>query len=267
MAKTKKNVLSNAEILKRLHDFGYFGERAWTAVKKIKGAELDAAIKAYQRFHGLKPTGEVEDRTAHNFGRRRCGLPDFYITDGTICKWPQKKITYYPELNLPGLTESQAQEAFDAAFAQWAEVCNIEPLRVESAKTANIYSRSGMGRQHGLDSRGGVLAWSELPCGVTENTQLDQMYDQAEDWSYNMAVAVMCHELGHALGLPHLAHGNLMAPYYDPNVTKPQAGDVKEIVSRYGKRRKPLPHSAEMLLSVSGTITINGRPYILVPKA
>lgn len=264
--KEQASVLSSAEILKRLHAFGYFGNRTWASVRQIKGAELARAVKEYQKFHGLDPTGAVEPRTAHNLARRRCGLPDFNITDGTVCKWPHRKITYHTELNLPGLTESQVIQAFDTAFLQWASVCNLEPTRVESADKANIYSRSGVGKKNGLDSKGGTLAWSELPCGVAENIQLDQMYDEAEDWSYNMAIAVMCHELGHALGLPHLAHGNLMAPYYDPNVTKPQQGDVDEIVALYGKRKKPLPQACETLLSVSGTIMINSRPYVLVPQ-
>lgn len=164
------------------------------------------------------------------------------------------------------MTESQVEQAFDTAFLQWAAVCNIEPTRVEASDKANIYSQSGTGKKNGLDNRGGTLAWSELPCGVEANIQLDQMYDEAEDWSYNMAVAVMCHELGHALGLPHLAHGNLMAPYYDPNVTKPQSGDIDEIVALYGKRKKPLPQAREMLLSVTGAVIINGRPYVLVPQ-
>ncbi|NDC10566.1 MAG: hypothetical protein EBZ75_14750, partial [Oxalobacteraceae bacterium] len=133
-------------------------------------------------------------------------------------------------------------------------------------KQANIYARSGTGKKSGLDNKGGTLAWSELPCGVAENVQLDQMFDEAEDWSFNMAVAVICHELGHALGLPHLANGNLMAPYYDPNVTKPQDGDVAEIIKLYGKRTTAYPITKDAGLQIKGTIVINGRPYVLVPQ-
>jgi hypothetical protein len=175
-------------------------------------------------------------------------------------------ITYYHEIKMPGIDEAQVAEAFDVAFSQWAEVCNIEPQRVQTPSKANIYARSGSGKRHNLDNRGGTLAWSELPCGVAENIQLDQMYDEAEDWSFNMAVAVICHELGHALGLPHLNAGNLMAPYYDPNLTAPQKGDIAEIVKLYGKRKAKYPVTKDAAPLVHGTIIINNRPYVLVPK-
>lgn len=272
MAKKKalpQHVLPVNEILRRLYDFGYFGAKSWSAARKTSGGELQKAISAYQRFHGLKPTGEVEPITAHKINHPRCGLPDFNITapDGKPCKWPMEKISYYHRLTLPGLNDEQVAEAYDIAFSQWAEVCNIEPVRVDSHKMANIYARSGVGKKNGLDNRGGTLAWSELPCGVAENIQLDQMYDEAEEWTFNMAVAVICHELGHALGLPHLAAGNLMAPYYDPNVSAPRAGDIEEIVKLYGKRSTPYPITKDAAVSVHGTIVINGRPYQLVPKS
>ena len=262
-----QDVIPLSEVLKKLFALGYFGEKPWAKVKAIRGAELAKAVKAYQKFNGIKPTGVVEPKTAHKIWRPRCGLPDFNLTMGWHeCRWPMRKITYYHEIRMPGLSAEQISEAYAIAFSQWAEVCDIEPVSAASHKTANIYARSGMGRKDGLDNRGGTLAWSELPCGVNENIQLDQMYDEAEAWSFNMAVAVMCHELGHALGLPHLNDGNLMAPYYDPNVTAPQPGDIAEIVKVYGERKEKYAITQDAAPHVHGTIVINGRPYVLVPQ-
>ena len=271
MAKAKnqkdKNVISTAEILKKLHAYGYFGAQPWATAKKTNGKALEAAIREYQKFNGLEPTGVVGMRTAHVMSRHRCGLPDFNITGaGDVCKWPMKNITYYAQLTLPGITEQQVQAAYDTAFSQWAAVCDIEPVRVDSPANANIFARSGKGRAVNLDDRGGTLAWSELPCGVAKNVQLDQMFDEAEEWSFDMAVAVICHELGHALGLPHLNKGNLMAPYYDPNCRAPQTGDIDEIVKLYGKRKKAAQKKQVDELQVMGTIVINGQPYMLVPQ-
>jgi hypothetical protein len=268
MARTPSNhVLPDSEVLRKLYAFGYFGAKTWAQVRKIRGAELARAIREYQRFHGLAPDGRVDETTAHVLERRRCGLPDFNFTaSDEPCKWPHKQITYLPQITLPGITPDQAIQAYDIAFGQWARVCNIEPMRVADENKANILARSGKGKKHGLDSRGGTLAWSELPCGVHENMQLDQMYDEAEAWSFNMAVAVICHELGHALGLPHLSNGNLMAPYYDPNITAPQVGDIREIQDLYGKRKTPYSNIKDSAIELGGTIVINGKPYVLVPK-
>ena len=261
------HVIPAHEILRKLFVLGYFGDTEWVKVKKISGDDLTQAVKAYQLFNGLEPTGTVGPTTAHRIARRRCGLPDFNLTTpGNVCKWPMEKVAYYQEINLPGMSPDSVAEAYAIAFSQWAEVCNLDPQVVASPSAANIYARSGTGKKHGLDDRGGTLAWSELPCGVAENVQLDQMFDEAEAWSFNMAVAVMCHELGHALGLPHLNDGNLMAPYYDPKVTAPQKGDIAEIVKLYGKRAKKYPINKDAGLKIGGTIMINGRPYVLVPQ-
>lgn len=277
-----EHVLPKQEILRRLHKLGYFGDVTWpeasAAAGATDGARLDAAIKAFQEFSGLAVDGTVGPRTANTLTRRRCGLPDYEVRlEGSRCQWPMKQITYLSSINLPGITKIEAAKAFDVAAAQWAAICEIEMVRIQDAQVANILAQSGTGRRNGLDNRGGTLAWSELPCQVDQSSQMKQMYDEAEDWSFSMAVAVLCHELGHALGLPHLPKGNLMAPYFDPSVTLPQKGDINEMVARYGKRTStppitpptvpggggPSPPSA---IDVSGIITINGLPYVLVPR-
>jgi hypothetical protein len=276
---TDTHVIPTQEILKTLHTLGYFGNQAWAKVKTITGARLLKAIKEYQEFHAIEEDG-VGPVTASRMARKRCGLPDYPMTDavGGVCKWPVDKmpggvVHYNSALKLPGITAQQAAQAFDLAAVAWGNVCGIKLERWAVAKEANIIAKSGTGRANGLDNRGGTLAWSELPCNNDPNAQLSQMYDEAEDWSFNMAVAVITHELGHALGLPHLPKGNLMQPYYDPNLIKPQAGDINEMISRYGKP-KPLPTPTPTVpgtpgvpaIDVSGTITINGIPYVLVPR-
>lgn len=268
MAKKKfEDVIPRSETLKYLFHLGYFDGKAWKDVRTTSASALIKVVKTYQKFNGLEATGHVDELTAHRLSRRRCGLPDFGIkaASGRDCKWPMTDITYYHEISLPGLSDEQVRLAYDTAFNQWAEICAIEPKRVERKEIANIYARSGRGKKYNLDSRGGTLAWSELPCDVAKNVQLDQMYDEAEDWSFSMAVAVMCHELGHALGLGHLNFGALMAPYYDPNVTKPQSEDIEEICRLYGKRKTPYSLTTTPVI-LDGEIMINGQPYILVPK-
>lgn len=254
--------VSTTKILRTLFDLGYFGSKKWTDARSIKGPRLAKAVAEYQKFHGLDASGKVDDRTLHRMHRGlRCGLPDMEMRmNEGVCAWPMKQVKYYTNLQLPGLSKADAIRAFDAACKQWSAICGIQLVRVNAASSANIVSVGGSGRADGLDSRGGTLAWSELPCGARPNTQLQQKYDQAEDWNYMMAVAVMCHELGHALGLPHLPKGNLMAPYYDPRVTLPQKGDIREMIARYGKPAAPA--APAVVPNVSGVVLINGNPFV-----
>ncbi|NIQ12984.1 MAG: matrixin family metalloprotease, partial [Candidatus Dadabacteria bacterium] len=75
---------------------------------------------------------------------------------------------------------------------------------------------------------------------------LEQKYDTTENWvvlnhppsNRIDIVRVACHEIGHVIGIPHIGAGNLMAPHYSQQIRDPQAGDISEAVSRYGR---PLP--------------------------
>lgn len=256
-------IATNAQILRFLHRMGYFGDAPWSKVRAITGRRLSRAIREYQAFHGLDACGKADHSTLHRMNNRlRCGLPDMTMsaTDPALCKWQSRDLLYYTELSLPGLTRVEARRAFDTACRQWVEVCGLTLSRTTAPAKAHIYARSGSGRADGLDHRGGTLAWSEVPCDA-QSQQMRQMYDRAEDWNYMMAVAVMCHEIGHALGLPHLARGNLMAAYYDPNVTKPQKGDIREMLVRYPGIRARLETPTPQ-----GIITFGDRKFTLRAK-
>lgn len=148
--------------------------------------------------------------------------------DAGLCKWPQRRITYFEIMSLkaPGF---DIHAIYDEAWRQWEAVCDIEPIRIVSATDANVWASQGS-----IDGPWGTLAYSYLPCGSSADTQLTQLYDDGETWTYPFLLACACHEIGHALGLNHLGVGNLMAPILDEAITKPQPGDIAEIVARYG---------------------------------
>lgn len=151
------------------------------------------------------------------------------MADAGLCAWPQKRITYFEAMTLAGLSRAQVKAIYDLAWQQWADVCDLKPARVSSAAEANVAVGQGA-----IDGPWGTLAYSYLPCGASATTQLTQLYDDGETWSYPFLLGCACHEIGHALGLNHSATGNLMAPYLDENITKPQRGDIVDIQARYG---------------------------------
>lgn len=225
--------VNRSDLVTLLRGWGYLGP------DEPSDGELTAAVARYQAWNGLDADGVVGPRTVHQMtSPMRCGLPD--MMSDQMCAWPQKKVTYLPRLQLPAIDEAEMLRAFDTACQQWNAVCGIQLTRV-GGKPANIVADSGTGQQNNLDGRGGTLAWSYLPCGQNANGSLQQMYDTGEAWSFNMLVAVACHEVGHAIGLSHLTAGNLLAPYYNAAITKPQAGDIAEAVKRYGPPSPAVP--------------------------
>jgi predicted Zn-dependent protease len=174
-------------------------------------------------------------------GVKICSVPDH--VGNVSCLWPFPNVAVYAEGMLGGVN---MVDAVEQALAIWNGVCGINLKMAANRSVAHIVIGRGS-----IDGPNGTLAWSELPCGFTKSQwrQLQQKYDTGEMWTIAEnppngkidAVRVIAHELGHALGVQHLAMGNLMAPTYSTSIRYPQNGDIVEMLARYGKPVVPEP--------------------------
>lgn len=233
----------DAELLEKL--------KALVHSSNLEGSD-EEAIAVFQEVNGLAVDGDLGPITARTIlAPRFCGAKDrlsatkarWDHTNWDGKKWKDGKpvnmvLKYHVTSALPGLAKAQTDEVIAKALSSWTEVCAVVFVPVPSGSDANIDFTVTK-----LDKSGGVLAQCELPYGKdTPATTLHCEHDSADLWSDSDAPPngrigarhVTCHEVGHGLGLEHLASGNLLAPYYDASIFKPQAGDIAEVVLRYG---------------------------------
>jgi hypothetical protein len=236
------------------------------ALEGASDQELRTCLLAYQHFHGLDTDGWAGPITQRSLEEPRfCSLPDVMPLQQDLCRWrlnsDSPRILWNIQGRLPGLDDASTKDAFAWAWAQWAEVAFILPEYTTDANQAQVLITFDP-----IDRSGGTLAWSELPCSP-QTQRLKQQFDSQEAWVVAERPRrleidlgrVACHEIGHVLGLPHLASGNLLQPTYDPNIRGPQAGDVQEIVARYGKPRPGTPPPVPTGGRVKIVLEIEGR--------
>lgn len=193
------------------------------------------SVREYQDFHGLKPDGDAGPVTRRSMaGLRICKGPE-RMTGSQVCKWGKHDLKWHFSGRLPGLSDDEAKEAFRLATKYWEAVCDLRFQYVSQPGAADLLLQAGA-----IDTAGGTLAWQELPCG--RDSQKDGMYDTRDTWTAAESpqrgridlVRVAAHELGHGIGIPHIASGNLLQPTYDLRIRRPQSGDIKEAQKRYG---------------------------------
>ncbi|KAM0033615.1 putative interstitial collagenase [Helianthus debilis subsp. tardiflorus] len=114
--------------------------------------ELEAALKDYQNFHHLKPTGMLDEPTVSQMLMPRCGVPDKKISNNHESKllhivshytflkynrtWGKTRLTYsFNSSNYPSIDVSPVERAFN----KWANATQyITFSRVSSVATADL---------------------------------------------------------------------------------------------------------------------------------
>lgn len=259
--------MRESEIIRALDDAGLVVDGVRS------GRSFDETVRVFQEIHGLAVDGAVGPVTERQLTRPRfCAVPDRLVLNASEkCRWDHTRwngrewvgepaamlLSYHVAEALPGLSRAATEAAFAEALGYWAAVCAVTFTPTASPRAANLLFEIGA-----IDGPSGTLAYQFLPCGRdTSATQLRGKYGSAEPWVASAdpspsridAVRVICHEVGHGLGLDHGPEGALLAPYYDRTIRRPRAWDIAEAQLRYGA---PLAAPAPPPTSDSAHVTI-----------
>lgn len=227
-------------------------------------------VKNFQDNIGIEVDGVIGEQTLRAMEYPRCGISDALSIILELSQWKnKKKLLYKFESYLSLLSKSKQEEMFFNAVNSWQTVCGISFDITRTGYPDIIINASALRREE-FGRSGGVLAWCELPQG--DDRQLNLKVDDSEIWTDDYSKpgiyyeAVVCHEMGHGIGLGHLQQPKqLMNPFYNPLLSKPQQFDIKEAFDRYGSSVTISPViPKEYTMIVKGEINFDG--YKLVPN-
>jgi Matrixin/Putative peptidoglycan binding domain len=211
------------------------------------------ALRAFQRFHELPETGELDDATVAQMSIPRCGFPDLsddalgaFVAQGN--RWKKDRLRYRFMSFTPDVPKENVRSATSRAFDLWAKVTPLSFEEVERGEEAEIVisfakGDHGDGSANAFDGQGGTLAHAYYPPPNGGAIAGDAHFDEAETWSVSVPVpqnrfdliTVAAHEFGHSLGLAHSSvRGALMFPSYGGPHRFLHRDDIRGIRDVYG---------------------------------
>ena len=213
----------------------------------------EQGLLAYQRFHGLPPSRNLDEATVAQMSMPRCGFPDV-PRDGAAAftaqgnRWKKNNLKYKFQNFSTDVSPDKTRAAIAKALDLWSAVTPLSFKRVAKNESAEIVIRfvkgnHGDGASNAFDGTGGVLAHAFYPPPNGGSIAGDAHFDEAETWSVAIPVpsnrfdlvTVAAHEFGHSLGLAHSSVGGaLMFPSYSGPHRFLHQDDINGIRDIYG---------------------------------
>lgn len=235
-----------AEVCAFLHRFGYLSE-----MRDTFDEQTHAALVRYQRFMGVKPTGQMDEATVQEMAAPRCGEPDLgesatapaeatFTLNELIPAWDDTRLTWkvnnYP---LEAPASEPVWRTIRNAFEAWADhLPFIKPTHVGNGN-ANVQVRFAF-RKHcpGDAFTDNILAHvlNAYPGQIHMNDSWYWVADHSlpDDPNEANLFSVTAHEFGHVLGLGHSDNPKaLMWPTLDHSTKKPHADDIAGVRAKY----------------------------------
>jgi len=215
------------------------------------GGDLVDAIKEFQRFVRVKPTGVLDDKTLALMKLPRCGDSDKRTPleerrkkrwANSKRKWDDPELRYYIAKYTNDMPRKLQRSEIQRAVKLWSEVAPVDfKITKKYNPTVDIvlsfqyyYHRDDFS----FDGTGGELAHAFLPEAGVIHFDDSEYWTSAKEYGINL-YTVAAHEVGHSLGLEHTSkRGALMSPFYDNFAAEKRINpdDVVSIQNLYGWR-------------------------------
>ncbi|XP_029693373.1 matrix metalloproteinase-17-like [Takifugu rubripes] len=201
---------------------------------------LTRAIRAMQRFGGLKETGIFDQDTLLLMGTPRCSLPD--VPEGSTgrsrralmpqSKWNKRHLSWrvrtFPK-DSALLGHDTVRALMHYALKVWSDIAplNFHEVAGSDADIQIDFTKADHEDGYPFDGPGGTVAHAFFP--GEKFSAGDTHFDDDEAWTFRSPdadgvdlFAVAVHEFGHAIGLIHTsAVESIMRPYYQGPVGDP----------------------------------------------
>uniref|UniRef100_H2M5R4 Matrix metalloproteinase-17 n=1 Tax=Oryzias latipes TaxID=8090 RepID=H2M5R4_ORYLA len=208
---------------------------------------LTKAIKAMQKFGGLKETGVFDQATLGLMKTPRCSLPDVPQVEATLGrkrrsvtpqnKWNKRHLTWrvrtFPK-DSALLGRDTVRALMYYALKVWSDIAplNFHEVAGNDADIQIDFTKADHNDGYPFDGPGGTVAHAFFP--GERFTAGDTHFDDDEAWTFRSPdshgmdlFAVAVHEFGHAIGLVHTsAMESIMRPYYQGPVGDPLKYDL-----------------------------------------